>query len=207
MITAAQWTLSKKLCVNVGPAGPMGPNGPTGPVGPAGSDGTNYGSGPSGPSGDTGPSGPTGPNGAKGSDAPNRTIDLALPRTRSYAITASTTIPIYLNDIYQTILLNPTGGTHTITLNPSEIQSVPGGVPNFWVVLKNTSPSTTIRINVKTYNMSLVVGPTSQQDIFIGDTIGYTIIDISATTFRSSMTLFYDVSGVFGRGGGRFVFI
>jgi hypothetical protein len=116
-----------------------------------------------------------------------------------------------LNDKYQTILLNPTAGPHTITLDPTELQRIRGGgVPNFWVILKNTSPANTIRINLMTTLKMLIAGESGsgiEQDIFISGATGYSIINIAAVITSSSMILFYDVSGVFGYGRGRFVFI
>lgn len=199
MLTAGQWTFVKTQCLNVGPQGPTGPTGPIGPAGPAGDDGTNYYSGPNGQSGPSGCSGPAGPNGADGKNAPDRTTELSSPRTRSYGITDPATIPIYLNDTYQTILLNPTESS-TITLNPSEIQTA-GSVSNFWVMLKNTSSTYSITVNTIT-----LLGTLGSQDIFIRDT-RISPITIPYLPVHPSVILYYDNTGIFGHGNGRFVLI
>jgi hypothetical protein len=199
MLTAGQWTFSKTQCFILGPAGPTGPTGPTGPLGPAGRDGINYGIGPNGQSGPSGSSGPPGPDGPKGNDAPDRITELTAPRSRSYAITANRTIPIFLNDKYQTILLNPTAGGYIITLDPGDVQRA-GSISNFWVMLKNTAPYDIV-INVRT--LLSTAGP---QDIFIGRS-GSTLITIGALPVGSSVILYYDITNMFGHGNGRFVFI
>jgi hypothetical protein len=202
MITAGQWTFAKTLCVNVGPLGPTGPTGPTGPRGPPGANGINYGSGPSGPTGLRGFSGVMGRTGAKGSDAPDRTADLVDSRTRSYIIdTPTTSIPIFLNDKYQTILLRPTLAT-TITLDPSEIQRA-GRVFHFWTMLKNAA------VNDITVNIRTQLGASAPRDVFLGRTLDTIIIKGSPTSNQpgSSVILVYDSEGYFGRGPGRFVLI
>jgi hypothetical protein len=201
MITAGQWTFVKTQCLNVGSAGPPGPTGPSGQSGPAGRDGIRYGSGPSGPSGPTGPSGPSGPDGPNGNDAPDRTT--LASRSRSYGFTGNASIPIYLNDRYHTILLNPTGSS-TITLDPSEIQGS-GSLSNFWVMLKNIS-SFSIIVTTKTLLTAGLSPPYNNQDIFIGDTV-VADISIGGGPVGSSVILYYDNLSIFGHGTGRFVFI
>lgn len=205
MLTARQWTFLKTQCLSVGPAGPRGPTGPTGPVGPAGSNGISYGSGPMGETGPIGPSGARGPNGNRGKNAPDRTTELDSSRTRSYAITASnTSIPIYLNDKYHTILLNPTGA-YTIRLDPAEIQRAGGTASNFWVMLKNTS------IYDITVNTSTLLRGGDGRDIFMSNGSSSSIAISgnleSNQPGSSSVILYYDDSDIFGYGAGRFVFI
>ena len=203
MLTAAQWTFSKTQCLTVGQVGPTGPTGPRGPSGPAGSNGISYGSGPMGQTGPTGPSGARGPDGAANSTiAPNRTAEISLPRTRSYAITADRTIPIYSNDRYHTILLNPTVSGPTIRLDPAEIQAAGGSVSNFWVTLKNTS-TRDITVNERTL-------ASSEQDIFMSNSSSLPIVigrNPGSDQPGSSVILYYDDSSIFGYGFGRFVFV
>ena len=211
MLTAGQWTFVKTQCLNVGPAGQRGPTGPTGPTGPPGSAGINYGSGPRGPSGPSGPSGPRGASGPSGKNAPDRTTELAAPRTRSYTISGvngTRTVPIYLNDRYQTINLTATGVGSSITLDPAEIQALGASVSNFWVILKNTSPQDILV--VETTQNSATTSPIAQ-DVFSIDTLGpFFISRVTDTTgYRSgtSVFLYYDNTGLFGNPFGSFVMI
>jgi len=191
----------KTQCLNVGPAGPSGPVGPTGPVGTAGTNGISYGSGPIGQSGPRGPSGPSGPNGSNGNNGPDRNTELTS-RIRSYQITGTAEIPINLIDVYQTILLQPTANC-TITLNPADLQSVGGGVPNFWVILKN-STQYTITVNPRT----TLSTASPIQDVYAPKS-GSLVISggAGATITGSSVILYYDVTGIFNLGTGRFMLI
>ena len=207
MLTARQWTFLKTQCLSVGPAGPRGPTGPTGPVGPAGSNGISYGSGPMGETGPIGPSGARGPNGNRGKNAPDRTTELDSSRTRSYAITVvdTTPIPIYSNDKYNTILLNPTVSGPTIRLDPAEIQRAGGTASNFWVMLKNTST------HGITVNTSTLLRGGAGRDIFMSNGSSSSIAisgNLESNQLgSSSVILYYDDSDIFGYGAGRFVFI
>jgi Collagen triple helix repeat (20 copies) len=203
MITAGQWTFVKTQCLNVGPQGPTGPTGPIGPAGPAGTDGINYGIGPTGRSGPNGSSGPAGPIGPNGNSAPDRITELSDSRTRSYPIAASTTIilPIYLDDRYQTILLTPTNNAGIIFLNPYELQ-LGGSVSNFWIILKNTETTKSIRVSERTQYASTRV-PVAPQDVFLKNNVDQTFY-ISG---GSSVILYYDNTNIFENGYGRFILI
>jgi hypothetical protein len=212
MITAGQWTFVKTQCLNVGPEGPTGPTGPTGPEGPRGSNGINYGSGPMGVSGNAGPRGHRGPNGPVGIDTPDRTTELLSPRTRSYQITTDMSLPIYLNDKHQTILLNPTVAGIIIRIDPAEIQRAGrSNISSFSVMLKNTSIYD-INVDVRTL-------ASSARDIFTVNTAlspvdvrGSTVVVIKGSPqlnkSGSSAILYYDFNPlVFTPVEGQFVLI
>lgn len=203
MITAAQWTFAKTQCFNVGPQGPRGPTGPTGPAGAPGTDGTSYGSGPRGQSGPLGFSGPAGPNGSNGNNGPDRSNPLS--RTLSHQITGATAIiPINLVDVYQTIRLQPTQNC-TITLNPIQIQSVAGGVPNFWVILKNTS---TYSINVNSKTLAQSPNTAEPADVYTSNSSALTILGGEGPNITgSSVIVYYDVTSIFDQGNGAFILI
>jgi hypothetical protein len=141
--------------------------------------------------------------GAKGNDAPDRTTDLVDSRTRSYIIDSTTgSIPIFLNDKYQTILLRPTLAS-TITLDPSEIQRA-GSLYFFWTMLKN------VAVHDITVNIRTQLRASAPQDVFLGRTLDTTIVIKGSPTSNqpgSSVILIYDFEGSFGRGPGRFVLI